>query len=332
MSMQRIAPWALFLMALLATAPATAGTGKVIGWEVDGKHYATELEACRAAAKYNSARGRGVFTGKFERQGEDTILCFIRDEDGSIGSPQVMRVWGPADEPDRPLAEGQAVPLAEERGMTSVDDAIFRGLAQNKKLIFIVRDSNPAAVRYTGKAGYAPKPEALKAKSIKAPEDHPYLGLVSVSPVDLDLQRDLAEQRKSFRDYVMELWNAGFAVGPEPYFLVEDRKTRAKFYSDIDLHGVYDESGKQRWTPALRSELLNSRLKDRLIQHGPHDCWEKRNSAQAGRNRGPQAPVTVYMPDGNVYSLGTSAQMEAFYKQRKLPWPYAPGAKAKWCE
>jgi hypothetical protein len=40
----------------------------------------------------------------------------------------------------------------------------------------------------------------------------------------------------------------------------------------------------------------------------------------------------VYLPDGKVCSLGTTAQIEAFYKQRKLPWPYAPGFKADWCE
>lgn len=331
MSKQFIAAGLVFWAAVLSSGPGVAGTGKVIGWEVDGRHYATEIEACRAASRYNSTRGKGVFTGKIERFGEDTITCEIRDEDGSVGAPQVMRVWGQADDTPRPLGEGQAVPLAPERGMLASDDKAFRELAVKLKLFLIVRDSNKAAVRFTGKPGYLPKPEALKAKTIKAPSSDPNLGLVRAHPKDPELIISLAKDKLTYQQYVDQLRADGFEVGPAPHYLVQDQKTKANFYSDIDLHGVYDERGQQRWTPSMKDELLNPLLSDRLIQHGPHDCWEKRNSPKAKTNRGPQPPVTVYTPDGLVYSLQSAAHMQAFYAQRKLPWPYAKGFKAEWC-
>ncbi len=321
------------LLALTAS-PTFAGTGKVIGWEVDGKHYRTEIEACLAAARYNSSTGKGVFTGKFERQGEDMIMCEIRDVDGSVGMPQVQRVWGPADDPQAASATaaiGEAVPLPNERGMTDIDDVVFRGLAMNQKLIFIARESNPAAVRFTNKPGYAPKPEKLKAKTIQGdPAADPNVGLAAANPADKRLQNMLSAVGQSYADYVKQLEADKFVVGPAPAYLVMHKVTGEKFYSDIDLHGIYDLRGRPQWD-LFRASVLNVRLKDRLIQHGPHNCWEKRNAPEAGLNGGPQPPVTVYMPDGTLFYLRTDKQMQAFYAKHKLPWPYAKGAKARWC-
>lgn len=323
------------LLLLGASSPGQAGTGKVIGWEVDGKHYRTEVEACLAAARYNSSTGKGVFTGKFERQGEDTIMCEIRDVDGSIGMPQVQRVWGAADDPRAAVASaavGEAVPLPAERGMTEADDAVFRGLAMNQKLILIVRESNKAAVRFTGKPGYAPKPETLKAKTIQGdPATDPNVGLASANPADPRLKEMLRADFMEYPTYLLLLRKYGYKVGPAPHFLVSDARTGVFFYSDIDLHGVYDTQGRKRWNTSLL-EVFNARLKDRLVQHGPHDCWEKRNSPEAGPNAGPQPPVTAYLPSGDLFHLKTREQMQAFYAQNRLPWPYARGAKARWCE
>lgn len=328
---ERWAGTAALLLLLGVSSASLANTGKVIGWEVDGKHYRTEIEACLAAARYNSSTGKGVFTGKFERQGEDMIMCEIRDVDGSVGMPQVQRVWGPADEPST-AAVGEAVPLPAERGMTEADDVVFRGLAMNQKLILIVRESNKAAVRFTGKPGYAPKPETLKAKTIQGdPAQDKNVGLASANPADPRLKEMLRADFMEYPTYLLLLRKHGYKVGPAPHFLVSDARTGVFFYSDIDLHGVYDTQGRQRWNKSLIG-VFNARLKDRLIQHGPHDCWEKRNSPEAGPNGGPQPPVTVYMPDGTLFYLRTQEQMQAFYAQHKLPWPYAKGAKARWCD
>lgn len=332
----KMAAAAVALLALPCTA-SIAGAGKVLGWEVDGKYYRTQVEACQAAARYNSSTGKGVFTGNIERYGEDTITCEIRDVDGSIGAPQVMRQWGPADEsvgeqaPAEKLLPPRALPPARQRGITDVDDVIFQGLAVNLKLIFIVRESNKAAVRFTGKPGFMPKPQDLKAKTLQGdPAKNPHVGLASADPADRRLQEMLAAEGKSWRDYVIELGKSYFVVGPPPAYLVLDQKTRSKFYSDIDLHGVYDLQGRPQWHDSLK-ELFNARLKDRLIQHGPHDCWPKRNSAQAGPNAGPQPPVTVYMPTGEMQYVKTRREMEKFYARQKLPWPYAKGAREDWC-
>ncbi len=225
------------------------------------------------------------------------------------------------------------VPPPNERGMTDIDDAVFQGLSMNLKLIFIVRESNPAAVNFTGKPGYLPKPETLKAKTIKAKSDadpNPNVGLAAANPADPRLKEMLADDYMTYPTYLLLLRKHGFKVGPAPDYLVLDIKTEAKFYSDIDLHGVYDLQGRPAWNDKL-IEVFNTRLKDRLIQHGPHDCWLKRNTAEAGPNAGPQPPVTVYLPSGEMRYLKKPADMQRFYAQQKLGWPYAPGAKENWC-
>ncbi len=208
---------------------------------------------------------------------------------------------------------------AAKRGMRLSDDLVFRKLARKKKLIIIVRDSNPDALDYIGKKGYKPKPETLKAKTARSGK---YKGLAVADPSDPRLQEYLKTKNMTYDQYVnTELKGKGYRVDPpEKGYVVRDGQGNA-FYSDYDLHGVYDaKTGQNAYSESLRNEL-NKDMGGEMIQHGPHDEWPKRNDKnEAGPNYGPQPPCTAYGPDGSTYRLETFDDMRAFYEQHNINW------------
>jgi hypothetical protein len=54
-----------------------------------------------------------------------------------------------------------------QRGLLPQDHQFLSGLAVSDNLIIILRDSNAAAIRWIGRPGFAPKPQFLKAKTLK---------------------------------------------------------------------------------------------------------------------------------------------------------------------
>ena len=225
----------------------------------------------------------------------------------------------PSDESSGPGGGNEEFPPASDpvsRGMPPAVDNALKALAKKNKWIIVVRDSNPAAERWVGQEGYLPKPQALKAKSIpydpaKPMSEQPNAGLVradKLSPLEKQL---------------------GYKIDPETGLVSQDGKL---FYSDIDVHGVYDSAGNDV-TKKFFNELIknpqfrNSPLQD-LIQHYPQDTWQFRNNPEvAGTNYGPQVgggkTATAYLPDSTV-SLETLAQMKALYAENKInfSWIY----------
>jgi hypothetical protein len=207
-------------------------------------------------------------------------------------------------------AQFPAAPDPISRGMPpSVDDALKK-LAKAKKWIIVVRDSNPAAEQWVGKEGYLPKPQALKAKSIpydpaKPMSEQPNAGLVRADK--------LTEQEQKL----------GYKLDPGTGLVSQGGK---HFYSDIDLHGVYDSAGndvtRQFFDELMKNpQYKNGSLQD-LIQHYPQDWWQYRNNAAvAGTNYGPQVgggkTATAYLPDSTV-SLDSVAQMRSLYTQNNI--------------
>src|SRR5271154_2062722 len=222
----------------------------------------------------------------------------------------------PSDESSGPGAGNEEVPPASDpvsRGMPPAVDDALKALAKKNKWTIIVRDSNPAAERWMGKQGYLPKPQALKQKSIpydpaKPMSEQPYAGLVRAD--------ELSAQEQQL----------GYKIDPNTGLVSQDGKY---FYSDIDLHGVYDSAGNDV-TDQFFDELIkdpqyrNSPLQE-LVQHYPQDRWPLRNTP--GANYGPQVgngkTATAYLPNSTV-SLQTLAQMKALYSENKInfSWLY----------
>jgi hypothetical protein len=208
----------------------------------------------------------------------------------------------------------------KDRGMRPRDSVAFRDVAKENDIIILVRNSNPDAVEYIGKEGYAAKPEELKAKSRKTP---PNKGLAAADPKDQRLIDMLNKDKPplSYDEFVKKLDKSGYGVASEQEgYVVYQKSTGTKYYSDYDLHGVYDaKTGKDAYNENLRKNL-NKKFGDEIIQHGPHDDWPKRNKPEAGPNRGPQPPVTAYLPDGSAVNLESIEEMEQFYREHNIHW------------
>jgi hypothetical protein len=129
----------------------------------------------------------------------------------------------------------------------------------------------------------------------------------------------LREKGITYEQYVTSIEADGFVVGPaKDGYLVMD-KQGTKFYSDYDLHGVYDKNtGRDSYSEAKRNQL-NAEFGEELIQHPPHDNWPERNNPEMAPNDGPQGNSTAYV-DGKKYHLETIADMKAFYEAHGIPW------------
>jgi hypothetical protein len=241
------------------------------------------------------------------------------------------------------LPDNKGVKSPEERGMTEIDDVIFQGIATNRGLFIIVRDSNPAAPNFNGKPGYLPKPEALKAKTRKAkigpdgkaihPND-PWVGLAAADPNDPGLIAMLQASKppRTYEDYVSELKQQvpSFLVGPAPNYLIYTRLANKQtnkvdeyyYYSDYDMHGVYDSAGRPAFANPEFQKMMNARFTHHMVQHGAHDDWK--DNMKPGPNCGPMAGVSAYLPTGEIVYLATIDDMAAFYSKHKLPWRYGP--------
>jgi hypothetical protein len=225
-------------------------------------------------------------------------------------------------QPKAPLpALGASSPMS--RGLLLEDEKYLKQLATSKCLVILVRDSSPPALRWIGQPGYKPKPEAIKGKTLKEQDLLPfsrdkmkqYVGLASakyMTPAD----------RKKLMD-------GGYNIQEGPAQLILDQDG-SKFYSDTDLHGVYDANGNSAWSDELGTQLKCNTL-DQGIQHPPHDIWADRNNpAIAGQNAGPQIgcdkdnnnckTLTAILPDGRTLRISTLDQMKQLYKAIGVNW------------
>ena len=211
-------------------------------------------------------------------------------------------------------------PPGPERGITAVDDAFLQSYARSNKLIVIVRDANPYAVRWIGKKGYAPKPMVIKAKTLKP-------GDCADSLVGLAAARTAFEQ-----SYYAKV---GFTVaGPEKCYILSS-KNGTRYYSDADLHGVYrvwlpGVGAVDQWRadPTGVARAFNQNLTAPMIQHGPQDDWPERNNRTVYLNGvqidngayGPLPPATAYLPEGGTAHLTNLWQLKEFYLTRGIDW------------
>jgi hypothetical protein len=200
------------------------------------------------------------------------------------------------------------------RGMLLPDENYLKQLATSDQLIFIVRDSNPLSMRWVGREGYGPKPQAVKGKALKR-ED-----LAGAPAADVDRYAGLASARGMNAKARADLRDAGYSIAEEAeYEIIRGPGGPNGYYSDVDLHGVYKVGGQQGWSNDLLRKL-KCHFFDRGVQHDPQDVWPDRNNlAKAGPNYGPQVEIdgktlTAYLPDGRTLAITTLEQMRAFYR------------------
>lgn len=210
-------------------------------------------------------------------------------------------------------------PDAIFRGLLLVDENYLKQLAVSEGKVIIVRDSNQWSMRWIGREGYAPKPMDIKGKTLKredlvgVPDADRYVGLASAKGMSLEARTELLKK--------------GYKIAsPGDQEVIRGPDGPRGYYSDTDLHGVYNLDGSQGWSPALL-EKLKCHFFERGVQHGPHDVWPSRNDrAVAGPNYGPQVggkdgkALTAYLPDGSAVHVTTLDQMKALYRAIGVEW------------
>ena len=217
---------------------------------------------------------------------------------------------------------------SKSRGMRPSDDLSFREAAVENGQHIFVREGNPASADYIGKPGYEGKPVELKAKTATSGK---HAGLAVADPDDAGLKKMLRQDEKygkikspkaRYKAYVRDLEQQGFKVDPGNGFLVtwKNKPDSKGFYSDYDLHGVYDgKTGTHADAESLK-ESINERAEQPVVRHGDHDSWpERANRNKSGANYGPQPPVTVYAPDGKAYRLATWKDMKDYARAQTPP-------------
>jgi hypothetical protein len=245
-------------------------------------------------------------------------------------------------------------PEAVERGMRPEDDTSFKEMAVKNKEIIMVRDSNPAATHRMpggdmsephdglaagGCTGFSPKPEKVKGKTLKnnTGYDPKNEGLAACRPqdytkeVEVDGKKTKVPDPEAYQADRDKLERNGYKVLDDQDGVVVSPDGEAH-YSDYDLHGTYDQQGNSTWYKGRHESMGEQLAEDQpdLIQHGPHDEWNRRQyKSWGGKNAGPQPPVTAYTPDGaDPVSLETVSDMKAFYAQNCIAWPYSSDQKA----
>jgi hypothetical protein len=208
-------------------------------------------------------------------------------------------------------------PDAISRGLLLVDENYLKQLAVSEGKVIIVRDSNQWSMRWIGREGYAPKPMDIKGKTLKredlvgVPDADRYVGLASAKGMSLEARAELLKK--------------GYKIAsPGDQEVIRGPDGPRGYYSDTDLHGVYNLDGSQGWSPALL-EKLKCHFFERGVQHGPHDVWPSRNDrAVAGPNYGPQVgngkALTAYLPDGSAVHVTSLEQMKALYRAIGVDW------------
>jgi hypothetical protein len=198
------------------------------------------------------------------------------------------------------------------RGMLLADENFFKKMAAASGKVFIIRDSSAVALRWAGRPGFKPKPTSIKGKTLK-PEDlsgipqaeaNNYLGVASAKGLSLADRSDLLAQ--------------GYKIASPGEYEIIRGPNGEKYYSDIDLHGVYNLDGTDGWSPQLQ-QALDCELLDRGVQHAPHDNWADRNNPNIAKaNYGPQIgngkSVTAIFPDGTMLQATTLAELKQLYQ------------------
>jgi hypothetical protein len=215
-------------------------------------------------------------------------------------------------------------PSPIHRGMLLEDEKYLEELAATEGKIIIVRDSSPYSMKWVGRPGYKPKPVDVKGKTLK-PED-----LKGLPKEEADKYVGLASAKGLSLEERTELLRKGYKIAsPGDQELIRGPNGE-KFYSDTDLHGVYNLDGTDGWSQDLL-EKLECHFFDRGVQHGPQDNWVLRNDrARAGPNYGPQVgggkTLTAIFPDRTKMWARTLREMKDLYRaigvDLKSVYPY----------
>lgn len=204
------------------------------------------------------------------------------------------------------------------------DRNAFRELAVSEAATVVVAGANPFSGRHIGQPGTRVSPLHLFGVARLAP---PNAGLVAADPDDgrLAALLESAYPGGRYEDFVSELARCGFTVtGPDEGYVLRDAGWNL-LHPGYSVQGVYrEEGGADLWRGAEGERMraaLNRQMGLELVRHGPHDAWDVRvRLPDDCPARGPQVPVLVFSPQGNVNVLFNVDEVAARYRFLGIAW------------
>ena len=195
---------------------------------------------------------------------------------------------------------------------------VFFEVAQNFSCWIGLREPNPLADKWIGRAGYIAKPMSCKAKTADNPA-HPFGGLV-INPLlspEAFTPRTLEDAR--------ETWTKKFLVNgaiPSPYKCVESGNEKglvklngAGIHPDYDLMAITKSNalGEFLFTNQVEQQklfdailpALNRGFGAELVQHGAEFMWDKGVGARASE-------FVLWFGPGNRFKQTTSSMSTKF--------------------
>lgn len=197
--------------------------------------------------------------------------------------------------------------IADGVGMKPGHVSKLQDRAVRKGERIIVRGSNSASLvwhskPYNGKP-CKPKPLEVKAKTAK-PKD-PHAGLV----------KKQTPGQKAPDGYE---WDKNDVL--------VDKKSGQAVHGDYDLQHVSTADGKRVKTndPKFQRELNDDVCPEhKQFQHGANDDYRvPEKSGRPGRNPDPDESYLVVEPDGTAKQIDGTHNLQKYYKQNKMDWPY----------
>jgi hypothetical protein len=221
------------------------------------------------------------------------------------------------------------VNVVARSGMTQMHFRLFQLVAQQENLIIAVRNTNVKSTPLI-RRGFPAKPMAIKAKTSKK------TGIVTV---DRTNEKWRAHRQAAHENgyaivdtdgVARTRWGNVLELSENPGWKLEpgqiiDTRSRKPLVGDYDLLGIIDPKNPgqnaalaaenqvvlQNWTNPRTREIaarLNNGMDQPRVMHGGHDQWRgaKLDLSDADGS-------TVFMPDGEVFTLNTGEDVAAYY-------------------
>ncbi len=204
----------------------------------------------------------------------------------------------------QPKVLPQLVDVSPQINMASADIDIVRNIANRENKIVLA--NNPRVSNAEIRFGPNMEAKPIELRGCRSLMDGKWKGYVGCSP-------ELFPTRQEWLAYVEELNSLGYTIRDEAdQFIVQRGSTR--FYSDLDLFGVWNADNLAPGFDEAFHEILNSAFGVNLIRHGPWADYSMRASLDLPNE------VVAFLPDGQVVHLTGEDELSRFISAQELDW------------
>jgi len=233
------------------------------------------------------------------------------DEEGQKSGPQSQ--------------EEENAQAARDAGMKQAYLVLMQQQAEETGQAIIMRDTNVNSAQYQDDPNYIPKPHDCLLKT------DPGSGLVTKPDWDSPRYSDMSpEDKAAMQANEQQLLANKWTYDGQGYLVNPDGK---RVYGDHDVQGAYNVDANGNYVtpppdqvdtnnPQWKQDVNNATGPPPMVQHGANDQYIDPVTGQPLRNPGPNESYTIIKPDGTVERIGSTAELEQYYKDHGIPWNY----------